>query len=188
MIYLGIDPGKNGGLAALTDDGVPFGVAPMPLLKGDCDQHDPYDLVTIRRTLIARKRESDGQVFATVEKSTPMPGKFKGAGGKTISSSGYSQFGRGVARGWRWILEALEIEYQLVAPITWQSAMLAGAPGETTKQQAAAVAKRLFPRFELRPPPPATKMHEGMVDAILIAEWGRRKHKSESLELWPVAR
>jgi hypothetical protein len=53
--------------------------------------------------------------------------------------------------------------------------MLAGTPGEDTKQRSVIAAQRLFPNVSLLPTPRCKKPSDGIADALLIAEWGRRK-------------
>lgn len=53
--------------------------------------------------------------------------------------------------------------------------MLAGANGTDTGQRSIVVAQRLFPGQTLLRSPRAKKPSDGMADALLIAEWGRRR-------------
>lgn len=170
MISIGIDPGKKGAIAAIIDDFV-LDIIPMPLItaatkKGKKRGRDEYDLVVIRERLLSWK--NGNTIFVTVEKSQPMP--------PTIRGGVVASFHRGVARGWEWMLAALEIPYQLVAPATWQRAMYAGTPGNDTKQRSILAAQRLFPDIDLRSSPRARKPHDGFAEALLLAEFGRRTY------------
>lgn len=161
MLIAGVDPGKEGAIAFI-DTGagimdVPVWVVPMPLVSGK--GRDEYDLRQIMVTL----RDNDPD-FVMVEKSQPLPPKMGG---------GIANYSRGVGRGWEWMLVALELPYQLVAPVTWQKAMHAGTPGSDTKQRSVIAAQRLFPSVSLTPGK-KRKPHDGMADALLLAEFGRR--------------
>lgn len=168
MIYLGIDPGKEGAIAFI-DTGaaetgeVPVWYEPMPLVKS-AKGRDEYDLRGILDRLeIALEGQ---QAFATVEKLQPMPL----AKGGTIAN-----FNRGMAHGWAWMLAALELPYQLVSPQAWQKVMHAGTPGEDTKQRSVIAAQRLFPAVSLTPGR-RVKPHDGIAEALLLADFGRRTH------------
>lgn len=63
-----------------------------------------------------------------------------------------------------------------VTPQRWQAEMLEGIPGiqktsgkKDTKKMAQLAAQKLFPSLTI------PKKHDGLIDALLIAEWGRRK-------------
>lgn len=163
MIYIGVDPGKQGAVAVIKGDDVD--VLPMPIIPGNKRARDEYDLVTIRDGLQTWKKE--GAVFLTVEKLQPLPPKFGG---------GIANFNRGCCVGWAWMLTALAIPYQLVSPRTWQKVMHAGTPGADTKQKSILAAHRLFPGVHLRRSEKSRKLDDGMADALLLAEYGRRTH------------
>ena len=87
-----------------------------------------------------------------------------------------ANFARGYALGSLCgMLVARGIPYQLVAPQTWQKAMLLGVPGDDTKQRSLIAAQRLFPGVSLLRTPRCKKMDDGFSDALLLAEWGRRQ-------------
>ena len=49
--------------------------------------------------------------------------------------------------------------------------------GKTTKEQSIIAVQRLFPSVDLLDPTKlrSRKLHDGMAEALLIAEWGRRQ-------------
>lgn len=161
MIYVGVDPGKGGGLAVIKDDWV--SVEPMPIIRGRKRARDEYDLVAVRDWLLSAK--ALGDVFVTVEKSQPLPPKFGG---------GISNYHRGCSTGWAWMLTGLGLRYQLVSPRQWQKAMHLGTSGADTKQKSIVAAQRLFPEVSLRRTEKSKKLDDGMADALLLAEFGRR--------------
>jgi len=79
-----------------------------------------------------------------------------------------------VQSGFAWLLEALEIPYQLVSARTWQKSMLAGTSGADTKQRSILAAGRLFPGVNLKRSARARKADDGIADALLLAEYARR--------------
>jgi hypothetical protein len=161
MIVAGVDPGKSGAIAVLDADGRVLDVGPIPLVKSTVGR-DHYDLGAIRDQMLALR---ELQVFVVVEKLQPMPI----AKGGTIAN-----FNRGEAQGWNWLLEALRIPYALVSPRVWQKVMHAGTPGDDPKQRSILAAQRLFPGVSLKRTTRCRTLSDGIAEALLIAEYGRR--------------
>lgn len=147
-MIIGIDPGKTGGVVFLDLEGnvkeVIFGTALQDLVPS----------IQIRTPS-----------FAYVEKAQAMPKN--GA----VSMFNYGQ-GFGEILG---VLYALKVPFELVPPAKWSKVMLAGIPTSLEgKKRNALAATRLYPGFDLRASVRCKKPHEGLVDALLIAEYGRR--------------
>lgn len=177
MHIIGIDPGLNGGFGVISDDRV-FGTT-IPtyweVLKSG-KRRKQYDLVNIRRLLIAQQSISKIQVI--LEKQIPMPilreiktGVVK-QGAVSIFSTG---FGYGAFLG---ILCGLDITTDEVHPKTWQSEFNIHTTEEhTTKEAALEAVQHIYPDVNLYASERAQNAHSGIVDGILIAEWYRRKLK-----------
>lgn len=150
--YVGIDVGQSGGISAIKDDEVR--VIPMPV-------HDVgYDLNSIVEFLLDL-----GQVaMVTIEKVHTNP---------KMSNTGSFTFGKGLGM-LEGVVAALRLPYQLVPPQTWQKVMLQGTVGDT-KARSIKACSRLFPYVDLKPTARSKKDHDGMSDALLICEYGRRK-------------
>lgn len=155
MTIIGIDPGKHGGIA-LVCGGV-ASVGDMPLIKVGTKEHiDRVRLIG----MLDNAKFSHPDVSAIVEKQQPYPNQG--------SVSNYSTgFGFGCILT---ALDALRIPYEEVTPQTWQKHY---AIKKDTKGQSCAVAEKLFPGVGLRGARGAPK--DGRADALLIAEYGRRK-------------
>jgi hypothetical protein len=161
VIFVGIDPGKSGAIAVI--DGGAVLIFPVPLITAQPGRgKDEYDVAEIARLFGAFSPES----FVVVEKPQPIP--------PTIKAGSHAQFQRGVQFGFAWMLEALRIPYQLVAPRTWQRVMHEGTPGDDTKQRSILAAQRLFPGVDLRRSSRARKADDGMAESLLLAEYARR--------------
>jgi len=157
VILAGVDPGKSGAIVRFGGDYSPF-VHMMPVITGA--KRDEFDAPLIVKML-------DGCSHVFVEKLQPMPLK---AGGSIAN------FNRGFCNGlFIGLLTALSIPFTMVRPQEWQKEMLAGIPGEDTKQRSVMAAQRLFPTVSLLPTPRCKKPSDGIADALLIAEWGRRR-------------
>lgn len=146
MIYIGIDPGKKGAYAWYTD-----GV--MRVRQWD-DNYFAQDM-----HLLAAM---DDRPVACVEKVGAMPGQ------GTVSMFSFGQ-SFGFILG---VLTAFGIPYQLVPPRKWKAeyGLL-----NTQKQASVDVAKRLFPEVSFLPTERCRKESDGMSDAVLMAEYARRK-------------
>ena len=150
MIYIGIDPGKKGGVAVIEADNA----AAMPW------RDDAF--VRYMRT-IRHEADMDGQqIIAAVEKVGAMPGQ------GTVSMFSFGE-SFGFILG---VLTAYGIPYQLVPPRKWKAEF---GLLNTDKQASVDVAKRLFPGVNLLPTDRCRKESDGMSDALLMAEYARRK-------------
>lgn len=145
MVYIGIDPGKNGGYAVLHEhEGISYGVMGEEFVRA------------------MRLVSSDNQeVVACVEKVGAMPGQ------GVVSMFNFGK-NAGFIEG---VLHAFAIPYQLVTPQKWKREF--GLTGN--KEKSIEVCKRLFPNVDLRRTERCKKEHDGMAEALLMAEYARRK-------------
>jgi hypothetical protein len=149
---LGIDPGLGGGLALIDDDGVM--IEKMPVVESELDLAEATRWLKAHRERIGLAVLEQVHAFQKASKSSML--KF----GRTV----------GAIEG---LLAALEIPMMSVRPHVWCKEMHAGAVAETAKAKSRQVAGRLFPSV------PVGK-HDGMIDALLIAEYGRRKLRGQA--------
>ena len=70
--------------------------------------------------------------------------------------------------------------FRSVRPQEWQRVQLAGAPGEDTKAQSIAQAKRLWPAVSLVRPRGRVES-DGIADALHVAQFGRQVHQGGPL-------
>lgn len=152
-IFIGVDPGKSGAFAmiATTARGNAYGYAVYPW--------DDAKFVEWCREFDTVKRD---RIVAVVEKVGAMPGQ-------GVTSMFNFGKGAGFIEG---VLQACKIPYQLVPPATWKREFsLVG------KDKAASIeaCKRLFPGVNLLPTEKSRKDNDGMAEALLLAEYARRK-------------
>lgn len=170
--YLGIDPGFNGAFAIIDPGRRRIYGTPMPtfwrVLKSG-KRRKQYDYIAIKKILEARIKAA-----VTIEEQFPLPLVFKKQGGKeqkqgviSVFSTGY---GFGVLMG---MLASLDMKTRLVHPKTWQAAFFKRDPEKTTKEQALEAVRRIYPNVDLFASERSTVPHTGIVDALLLAEWGR---------------
>lgn len=145
MIYIGVDPGKKGGVAIIDGDGVKVYA------------WDDQAFVNVMAATMNK-----GKCVAAVEKVGAMPGQ-----GVTSMFSFGQSFGFILG-----VLTAFGIGYQLVSPTLWKREF---GLLHTEKQASVDVAKRLFPGVSLLPTERCRKESDGMSDSLLLAEYARRK-------------
>lgn len=143
MIYVGIDPGKNGALACITEDAV------------SVVKFDEADYRAILGAVSGKK------AVCALEHVGAMPGQ-------GVTSMFHFGENFGYIRG---LLEANGIAYELVRPQKWKKEF--SVTGE--KNTSVAVCKRLFPNLSLLPTDKCRKESDGMAEAVLLAEYARRK-------------
>jgi crossover junction endodeoxyribonuclease RuvC len=154
--FIGIDPGLDGAIATIG----PLAVRTQktPIFSGERRQMNLPECGRILSDLTEQ-----GPVFAVIEKVGAMP--------KQGVSSTFS-FGKGYGQ-WLGMLAAYRIAYQEVTPQAWKKALLEG----TDKSKTASInrAASLFPGISFIPEGCRTP-HDGMAEALLIAEYGRRMY------------
>lgn len=159
MIVAAIDPGRTGGIVILDDIGRVIEMTPMPLLEGEMDPWTIYDTL---KTLIRLEDRLNVSVF--LERAQA----FRGQG---ISST----FNYGVGFGFvQMAIVALQLPYTLVTPQRWQKVMFQGTDSKLDPKARAAIAATRLAGISFKATERSKKPHEGMVDAYLLAEYGRR--------------
>lgn len=169
-VRVGIDVGKDGGIAVFVDDELKdYCVTPnigteidlkhiSEILNSYCPIEDDYHIVV----------EDVHALF--------------GSSAKATFNFGWSL---GILEG---AISALSIPYTKVTPKDWQKELWKGvttiykpSKGESkrrsvdTKATSLLAAQRLFPSIDFRKSERAKKAHDGIVDAVLLAEYCRRK-------------
>jgi len=152
-LILGIDPGANGGIARIAGNALE--VWPMPWIAGQGIQ-----VPTVRFLF-----QTADHVF--IEKAFVMPKQGIVSAATTIGE-------------WKRIIgmaEGLSLPITIVPAKAWQKVMLAGmatSDKQARKSASIAVAQRLWPSVSLFPTERSRKPSDGMAEAALIAEYGRR--------------
>ena len=146
MICVGIDPGKSGGYAWIWDGEVTA---------------RPWDDEFFVQEMHCLSATGE-KVVACVEKV----GAMRGQGVTSMFTFGKSA---GYIEG---VLAALGISYQLVMPKRWKAEFTLNGKDKAASVE---VCRRLFPEVNLRPTPRCRKDSDGMAEALLMAEYARRK-------------
>ncbi len=178
---MGIDPGYSGGVTLLNNKGEVEWVRKMPVIGEE--KMKQIDVTQIKTWLNSVK----GKVYVCVEKSQAIPqfGKRKQKGQQqkkselgTLSSVAQFNFGKEFGRILG-MLESNKIPFTLVPPQTWQKRAFEGmakpgknATGKARKERSIIACKRRFPKISLLATERSKVPHDGMADALLIAEYG----------------
>jgi crossover junction endodeoxyribonuclease RuvC len=150
-LYLGVDPGLSGAVAAVDARGHVHLLEDLPTVtRGNGRVKRELDAAGLAHLL--RPIAADIKV-AVVEQVGSMPGQ----GVASVFSLGHSA---GVIVG---VISALQVPLQLVTPATWKKAMGLGRD----KAMSRTVASRMYPSTNLS----RVKDH-GLAEALLLARYG----------------
>lgn len=162
---VGIDPGLDGGLALLTPDGLLLEV--MPTLGSKRSKGGKTAARGCQREVDAAKvaelLRAWNPTHAILEKVGARPGQ----GVRSMFTFGV---GVGVVKG---VLGTLGIALTEAAPQAWQKAVCKGLALGDPKAAALLRARQLFPRHSFVASERSREPHKGLVDAVLLAEYGR---------------
>jgi crossover junction endodeoxyribonuclease RuvC len=156
MLYIGIDPGQKGGLCLIDEKKKPLKYSVMPnTVKGIVDWFvDVYEEYCEQKSL---------QVTIISEKAQPMPKQ-----GVTSAFTYGQHYGI-----FETLAAAMCLPFIEVRPAAWKKSL--GLNSEKTNS--IKLCKQLFPSANLIPTPKSRKDHDGIAEALLIAEWGRMNNK-----------
>lgn len=147
-LFIGIDPGKKGGIAYIdTQDNVSITI--------------PYSDTALIDLCRVASNDWNNEIVCCLEKVGAMPGQ------GVVSMFNFGQ-SVGYIKG---VLESHRIPYQEITPQKWKREF-----GLTSDKAASAeVCRKLFPDIDLQATPRSKKPHDGMAEALLMAEYARRK-------------
>lgn len=154
---MGIDPGRDGAIAIISND------PPTRLwwLLKELEEDRTVNFEDLIR--------DHGVQRVYIEKAQTMN---KGEAAKSMFNYGV---GFGKLIGW---CEMLRVPFVLVPPYTWTSVMHKGCTaGADPKVKSAEACRRLFPDEKLIAEGCRTP-HKGVIDALLITEYGRMDFRS----------
>lgn len=181
MTHIGIDPGSDGAIVIINNSG---GIQSECFPKVGLE----YDIRTMYKRFV-EIRALYKDLHVVLEDVTTLQKPFDSGNWKLSASKHIIMT----------LLIACDIPHTLVSPKTWQKEMWEGVPEQRkpnktvqtkkgtvvkkgdmmTKEMSKLAALRLFPRFDMRDPNRKTEraqsLHDGVIDALLMAEYSRRK-------------
>lgn len=160
MIYIGIDNGISGALVALSDHpGPAIAMTPMPVKSKGQGSGKEVDALALWLWIYEHGGPGCHVILETPGKHSP---------GVLALCSMWDCYG--VIRG---VLEARRVRHHRIMPQAWQKIMLPNCPKGETKPAARARACQLWPYETWLATEKSTKPNEGLIDAALLAEYGR---------------
>lgn len=171
MNIIGIDPGISGGIVVLNDrrEIVYRTVMPSVEVKKQNKIKHMLDISKLHKIILELK-SLETQTYCYLEKVNAMPKQ----GVVSMFNFGYC-FGAIEA-----IIIANSIPYNLITPQAWSKSLHQGLSKDIDpKDRSILVVKRLFPNVNLLATSRSTKLHSGLVDSLLIAEYGLRTMNNE---------
>lgn len=166
---IGIDPGLQGAIVMIERRPKGFAlahVAPMPLTKDESE-------IAVR-SLVALLQKL-GPKSVTIEKAVACAFAFRGkkgkpAGRQSVASGFTCGFNFGRITG---ALDLVGFPTRLVTPRSWTHVIHKGFTGESKEKSLAAFGKLCTPASQgLAILPRCRVLHNGVIDAALIAYWG----------------
>jgi len=154
--FIGIDPGQKGGIAIIDKSGITAEIMPMQekqiQIREICEYLEP-----LKNPVVA------------IEKVHAMP--------KQGVSSTFT-FGRGVGEliG---MLKALKIPFFEVTPQEWKKVVLVGLNWKKNKKASIEYCNLLHPKLDLYRTTKCTTQHDGMADALCMAEYAKFRYGSK---------
>ena len=174
-VYMGVDIGKSGALAIIYPDGE-IKTFEMPKIKTELNYHQLNSIIRDMKNEAVSHLGKDA--YAVFEKL-----------GVIFGSSKQTAFSMGNQAGAvEMSLIANQLPYTKVRAVDWQKAMFQGVeeitkpsktgkkPVRDTKAMALVAITRIFPELKLTFGTRATVPHDGLVDAVLLAEYARRNN------------
>jgi len=159
-IIIGIDNGLTGGLVAISDMGAIIERWVMPI-QGKAKGNE----VAADSVLMFLDKWNRSDITALLE----VPGKH--SPGVHALCSMWDSFG-----AIRATLETRGIRHHRVPPQTWQKFILGNVEKGQTKPAALSKCRQLWPDESFLATVRSSRPHEGLIDAALIAEYGRLKN------------
>jgi hypothetical protein len=161
-MIVGIDNGIDGGICAISPHGKIIDKCPMPILKRK--EKREVDVAAFKKWILDLNTEP----FILIE--------------EPLKHAKSSQAMRSMSINFGKLLGACEIKEWLVAavePREWQVEILGRVAAGQTKTAALNLVSEIAPEEDWTKKGRSTKPHDGMIDAYLIAEFGRRKYPNE---------
>jgi len=164
MNILGIDPGKTGAFALLTEHRKVVQITPIPLVKA-AKGNESYDIDAI--ILLLKQSKQTGEVIAFIEKQQIFPSQGAVSGGNLM-------FGYGLLIG---VIRTLEIPMRIITAKEWNNSIFKGMPPleskDHKKERSIQVALSLYPQDrEKMIRGKSKKIDHNLAEALLIAEYG----------------
>lgn len=162
--FIGIDPGQSGALVSLDSVNGEFSYAVMPVVQNGKTMDVSFEDFEF---LLADHSSKDSHIF--LERAAPFH----------MGTTSAFNYGRGFA-AIEIAIQRSEIPVTYVEAGKWTKVIHQGISQDLKPKAKSLIAlKRLFPKLaKLIPAAKTGKLHEGVVDALLIAAFGMNQKKT----------
>lgn len=165
-LYVGIDIGKQGAIVGIDENKRILLKHVMPIVG---NEYDLNSLIDIIRDL----KLYEGEYIPYVGIERPL-----GLGGNAATATLTMGMGFGYLVG---ILHSFGISYTKIPPNVWTKEIHKGLNKTLkAKERSKIIVQQLFPLVDLRNTPKCKNPHEGLIDALLIAEYVRRANVNKN--------
>ena len=156
MIFIGIDPGLTGGMAALLrDETCVYQRTPTEWVQHATGRRRHYRIAAMREWLA----KLGDDCFATIEQQHVHHGN-------GLVSAGTIMYGYGV---WIGLAAGMSIPYQTIMPRTWKASF--GGLLSADKKASITLAHELFPALNGK----LSMTDDGIAEALLLAYYGKER-------------
>lgn len=172
-VFVGIDPGLSGGIGVLVPDRNIAVAKIMPTTsagtnaKGKVrEEVDAMEAMLVMKSAYTAAALEQLVYHVVIERVSAMPHQ----GVTSMFNFGVS-YGKllGVLEIWAKAEKQATVHTQRVTPQAWKKVILAGTNKE--KEDAIAYVQRKYAKVSLLPTPRCTKPHDGMAEAVCLAEY-----------------
>ena len=174
LMIIGVDPGLRGGIAAINPIGTVTAIPiPTVTIQKNEKKRTTYDHTTLASIF---RKISERDCYAVLEEQQPRPVYYKDKYGKEKRQGATSLYTTGCGFCMlKQVLVDFNISHEIIPAKEWQKEFVISGKKGNTKTQSIQICKRLFPDLSLLPTPRSRKENDGLADAALIAEFGRRR-------------
>ena len=172
-LYIGIDNGLSGALVAISaHHGIVIASAVMPTIKKT--KGNEVDSLAVKEWLSAVCAGNLRSLCVILETPGKQGVRFRDKFGEQVKGGSLALCSMWDSYGAiRSILETNSIRHHRITPQAWQKVMIPGTEKGDTKPAALHKARQLWPDEKWLATQRCSKPHDGMIDAALMAEFGR---------------
>jgi hypothetical protein len=165
MITIGIDNGVSGAIAAISDDPSTGLIASIKMPLKATRKGNEVEVSEVLAFHVSMAALAGG--IESVRVVIEEPGGAKSYKAAVSMAASFHAI--------RGMLDVWGVRYHRVTPKQWQDKMLGKVKKGDTKRVALTRAKTLWPKETWFPTARCSKPNDGIIDAALIAEYGRRE-------------
>lgn len=166
MIYVGLDPGLNGFITLIGDDGEFVESHKIPTIDGKGTKREYFVSGIVNIFEGIKEKYKDNKIYVMLEKPTIIPV----SGKNSVASTFYCN---GIMRG---ILATLRLPYQVISAREWQKVIFKSIDHKDTKKASIMFCSQQFPNVDFRATQRSTKLSHDKTDSTCIGYYCYLQH------------